>query len=71
VSTLDLAKRLTDMAELEQIRARNAEARADQGAANFQAVVLAERDRHIARAGAFLQAAQLALKPILEGTANV
>ena len=59
---LALAKKLADMAELEQLRAFNAETRAQQGKANFQVITLGERDKHIARAGAFLEAAQLAMQ---------
>lgn len=56
------AKKLADMAELEMVRARNAEAEAATGRANFQVVKLGERDRHTARAGAFIEAAKLVIE---------
>ena len=58
-----LVKKLADMAELEQIRARDASDRAASGgSAQFQAIALSERDRHIARSSAFLEACRLAMK---------
>jgi hypothetical protein len=57
-----LAKKLADMAELEQIRAMAIDDKADGMKAGQQAIKLGERDRHVARSGAFLEAARLAME---------
>ena len=59
-----IAQRLADMAEREQDKAQlfDIRASAEGITAGQQALLLGDRDKHIARAGAFLEAARLALK---------
>jgi hypothetical protein len=57
-----LTKRLADLAQLEQIRAGQAEDDANRAQGPQRAIKLGDRDRHTARAGAFIEAAKLALE---------
>lgn len=57
-----IVAQLADMTELEQLKAMNAEKAAEDGPPATQAVRLGERDRHIARSGAFIEAARLILQ---------